>query len=192
MSDVDVSALILAGGRATRMGGVAKHELVIAGETIFARQTRVLAPLVDEIIVATPVDLAGYRCVRDAEQGIGPLAGIAAGLASARTRWLLVVAGDMPDLSSALVAHMLECARDPARAAHEAVGLRIGGLPEPLFCVVRVDAARVVIGELFAVGIYKASALLDQLDVAWVDEDAIRAFDPELRSLRNVNAPGDL
>ena len=42
-----VSALILAGGKATRLGGVAKHELVPDdgdGRTIFERQVAVLAP----------------------------------------------------------------------------------------------------------------------------------------------------
>ena len=36
------SALILAGGKATRLGGVAKHELVVDGESFFARLVRLL------------------------------------------------------------------------------------------------------------------------------------------------------
>ena len=35
------SALILAGGKATRLGGVAKHALLVDGEPILARQARV-------------------------------------------------------------------------------------------------------------------------------------------------------
>src|SRR5689334_11482145 len=109
----DVSALILAGGRATRFGGIAKHELVIDGQTIFARQVAVLLPRVAEVIVSAPRDeeafrivrdsAPGYRVVRDAASGIGPLAGIAAGLAACHTSWLLVVAGDMPNLTSELI-----------------------------------------------------------------------------------------
>lgn len=77
----DVAALILAGGKATRLGGIAKHELVVDGETIVQRQVRVLAPRVCEIIVSG-ASVAGYRSVHDAREGIGPLAGIAAGLAA--------------------------------------------------------------------------------------------------------------
>ncbi len=49
---VAVTALILAGGRATRMGGVDKTALVVEGETIFTRQLRVLAPRVSEIVIS--------------------------------------------------------------------------------------------------------------------------------------------
>src|SRR4051812_38952151 len=129
----DVSALILAGGRATRMGGVAKHELVIGGETIFARQCRVLAPRVAEILVAAPGDVAGYRTVRDPIEGAGPLAGIAAGLAATRTPWLLVVAGDMPGLSGELIDDLVA-----VDDAHDAIGVRAGALPEPLLCTLHV------------------------------------------------------
>jgi molybdopterin-guanine dinucleotide biosynthesis protein A len=59
-----VSALILAGGKATRFGGIAKHLLVVDGETIFARQVRVLAPRVAEILVSCADDIPGYRTVR--------------------------------------------------------------------------------------------------------------------------------
>src|SRR5579884_4036130 len=97
----DAAALILAGGRATRLGGVDKLALVIDGASILDRLRAVLAPRVAEIVVATPRDIPGLRCVRDAE-GEGPLAGIAAGLAACALPWLVVVAGDMPHLSGAL------------------------------------------------------------------------------------------
>ena len=172
-----VSALILAGGRASRMGGAAKHELVVGGETIFARQCAVLAPRVVEIIVSGPA-VAGYRSVADAA-GTGPLAGVAAGLAACATPWLLVVAGDMPDLTGALIDRML-AARDG-----EAVGITHAGRPEPLLCVLRVDAALPAVIALLADRRYKASGLLERLRVTWLDE-------PDARVLRNVNAPEDL
>ena len=78
----DVTALILAGGKATRFGGIAKHELVVDGQTIFARQVALLRPRVTELIVAAPTDFSPYRTVRDATPGVGPLAGIAAGLSA--------------------------------------------------------------------------------------------------------------
>jgi molybdopterin-guanine dinucleotide biosynthesis protein A len=178
------SALILAGGRATRLGGADKPALLVGGEPIFTRQVRVLAPRVSEVIVAANVAsalYAGYRVVADAIEGAGPLAGIAAGLGAARTPWLLVVAGDMPDLAGALVDRMI------AAAAHDAVGIRIGGLPEPLVCALRVAAARPVLDAMLAEGVRKASALLTDrgLSVDWID-DADPAW------VRNINTPADL
>jgi molybdopterin-guanine dinucleotide biosynthesis protein A len=185
---VTLSALILAGGRATRFGGVAKHELVIEGRTIFARQVAVLASLVDEIIVSG-ADVPGYRTVADAVAGAGPLAGIAAGLAAARTEWLLVIAGDMPHIHAPVV-ELIASKIDPMI---DAVGIRIGELPEPLLCALRCSI-RDVVERRIAAGQRKASRLLTdgELRVCWIEEPELRAIDPEARALFNVNAPTDM
>lgn len=176
---MDVSALILAGGKATRLGGIAKHELVIDGATIFERQVRVLAPRVAEILVSCPTDVPGYRTLRDAHAGVGPLAGIAAGLAACTTPWLVVVAGDMPHIDGALIDRMI------AARGGDAVGVRANGLPEPLVCVLHVRVLPYVEARIRA-GHYKASGLLTDaaLAVTWLDAD------PHV--LRNVNSPEDL
>jgi molybdopterin-guanine dinucleotide biosynthesis protein A len=187
---VDVSALILAGGKATRLGGIAKHLLVVDGETILARQTRVLAPRVAEILVSAHDDVPGFSTVRDAVAGAGPLAGIAAGLAACPTPWLLVVAGDMPHVTGALVDHLIAATRDSvdphAADALDAVGLRVGGLPEPLVCVLHARVLPVVERRL-AAGRYKVSGLLTEegLRVRWLT-------DADPAALRNVNSPEDL
>ena len=186
----DVSALILAGGRATRFGGVAKHQLVVDGQTIFARQVRVLDSRVAEILVSSPLEIEGYRTVNDAIEGIGPLAGIAAGLAACRTPWLLVVAGDMPHITGALVDQLIERARasyDPrSHDSVDAVGIRINGLPEPLLCVLHTRTLPIVERRIAGAD-YKASRLLtdEKLRVDWI-EDADRS------AVRNVNSPEDL
>jgi molybdopterin-guanine dinucleotide biosynthesis protein A len=188
MTTAAVTAVILAGGKATRLGGIAKHALVVDGRTIFERQTAVLAPRVAEIIVSAPEPIAGYRTVADAVSGAGPLAGIAAGLAAARTPWALIVAGDMPYLTGAVVELVL------ARIGDDGVAIEIGGLPQPLFCALRVVAARPVVEQLLASGQRKASRLLTDADLAirWLAEADVRAVDPELRALANVNEPSDL
>ena len=195
----DLSALILAGGKATRFGGVAKHELVVDGVTIFERQVAVLRPRVEEILVSSPRDIEGYRCVRDAHAAAGPLAGIAAGLAACRTPWLLVIAGDMPYVSGALLDQMI-AARDGksrlsrdaqqrecvAECDQQAVGIRIDLLPEPLLCILHTSALPIVERRI-AAGRFKASGLLtdEDLRVHWLDD-----VDRDL--VRNVNAPEDL
>ena len=185
----DVTALVLAGGRATRLGGVAKHALVVDGETIFARQRAVLAPRVAEIIVAGPHELDGARVVHDVPGSDGPLGGVAAGLAAATTPWLLVVAGDMPWLHGPSIDLLL----DATKPGLDAVGARVAGLPEPLFCVLHARV-RPALDRLLAASRWKASALLTDsgLQVAWIHERELRALDPELRGLRDIDAPDDL
>lgn len=184
---VAVTALILAGGRATRMGGIDKTALVVDGETIFARQVRVVAPRVAEILISVGAepneDRQGLRTVTDAVAGAGPLAGVLAGAQACATPWLLVVAGDMPYLDGTLIDRMIGAASDD----FDAVGIRIDGLPEPLFCLLRVAAARAAIERRFAEGKRKASELLTSsgLRVAWI-EGIDRA------ALTNINTPDDL
>jgi molybdopterin-guanine dinucleotide biosynthesis protein A len=178
-----VSALILAGGKATRMGGVAKHELRVGDRTIFERLTGLLAPRVQEILVATSADIPGYRCVRDVLPEVGPLAGIAAGLAAVLTPWLVVVAGDMPHLTGAVLDELIGAATD----LDDAVGVRIGGLPEPLVSVLHRRTLPAVTRRL-ANRRFKAAGLLteERLHVRWLDLDAHR------QAFFNVNEPEDL
>ncbi|MBA3394829.1 MAG: molybdenum cofactor guanylyltransferase [Deltaproteobacteria bacterium] len=187
----DVTALIVAGGRATRLGGVDKRELVVDGQTIFERQCAVLAPRVAEIVVSTARDVAGFRTVRDPVADGGPLAGIAAGLAAATTPWLLVVAGDMPYLSAAVIDLVLAQAGD---AATDAVGVKLGEVPEPLVCVLRVAACRPVVEARLAACQLRAAELLTggELRVYWLDEAAVRRVDPELRAFLSINEAADL
>jgi molybdopterin-guanine dinucleotide biosynthesis protein A len=183
-----ISALILAGGKATRLGGIAKHEIVVDGETIFARLVKALAPHVGEILVSGAV-VEGYRTVYDPIEGAGPLAGITAGLAACRGDWLLVVAGDMPFITEALVKRLIDRAtssQDPRGGdCAEGVGIRMNGLPEPLVCILHRRVLPAVERRL-AAGEYKVSRLLtDELWVSWID-------DADAAALRNLNSPEDL
>ena len=175
-----VSALILAGGKATRMGGVDKSALVVEGRTIFERQLAALGTL--PVIVSAPRDVPGFTTVRDVAEGAGPLAGIAAGLAAATTPWLLVLAGDMPYLTAEIIDRLVSRTSDDI----DAVGVRLAGLPEPLVCVLRVSVFLPLVRDRLARGDLKASRMLTEGDarVAWLDETDARAF-------FNVNLPAD-
>jgi molybdopterin-guanine dinucleotide biosynthesis protein A len=107
----NVSAVILAGGRASRMAGADKAFLKIGGKTIFERIHEVLAPRFDNIVVVTHSPErypASVRTTRDRIPDCGPLGGLHAGLLEARHEYALVVAGDMPALSPGLIDFLVE------------------------------------------------------------------------------------
>ena len=201
-SESKCSACILAGGRATRLGGRAKPLVPVRGTPILDRQLDVLAPRVAEVLVAIAPGAAPLpvpdrwadrvRFVHDEASGVGPLAGIAAGLAACRTPWLLVVAGDLPHLHPGVIDLLIRTALDEVSVRDtDAVIVRRGVYPEPL-CGVhstpQLDRARTLLRE----GRYKAAALLEGARVHWIEEAALRAIDPELRTLDDVDTPEDL
>ena len=187
-----VAAAILAGGRARRMGGVAKPLLEIDGRSILDRQLEALAPHASEIAIAV-AELAqappGLRAIVDGAPGHGPLAGIAAARAALTAPWMIALAGDMPYVTADVIAALL------ARCGPgvDAVAPLVNGLPEPLLAVWG-PAAGAAAARRLAAGRFKTSGLLtdEGLRVAWLDEPSLRAIDPALRCLANVNRPDDL
>ena len=119
--------LVLAGGRATRMGGGTKTLHQVGGRSIYGRIVERLAAQCDGWAVNAPADArawaAGADCILpDAIPGsIGPLAGILAGLqhlehSGRAERFLLTVPSDAPFLPGDL-ASRLRVARETAGAA---------------------------------------------------------------------------
>jgi molybdopterin-guanine dinucleotide biosynthesis protein A len=109
------SAAILNGGRALRFGGCDKGALPVGGRSIRERQVDVLTAVADDVmLVGGPALGAGaghpesrLRWIADEHPGLGPLAGLQSALTAARHELVIVVACDMPGLTSAFLAHLL-------------------------------------------------------------------------------------
>ena len=98
-----VSAVILAGGRATRMGGDDKGWVPLAGKSLIEHVLDRLRPQVDEVLINANRSQTRYQAlapvIGDGNDDFqGPLAGMQAGLAAARHDWVLFVPCDGPAL----------------------------------------------------------------------------------------------
>lgn len=181
------SALILAGGESRRMGDVDKTLLEVDGRSLTERVADVMRPLFAEVIVASGVrgkfaDLAGVREVADRARGVGPLAGMLAGLAACRTDWAFVVAADMPSLDPALILRVAAAAGSEVLAAAP----RHGRFREPLHAAYHRDAIA-EIERFLDEGGRSVNRLLDRIPVRWVDVD-----EDEAKCFKNINRPADL
>jgi molybdopterin-guanine dinucleotide biosynthesis protein A len=185
------AAAVIAGGPATRMGGASKAALLIDGESIASRQTRALRAVFGRVVVVAgdpgPWGELGVERVADHHRGAGPLAGIHAALRATEVHpGVVCVAGDMPFLSDGLLRLLRD--RDPDA---DAVVPRVQGRVEPLLARYGRGCLPVIEARL-AAGDRALHSLLDDLAVSWIEEGELRAFDPHLRGLVNVNTPEDL
>jgi molybdopterin-guanine dinucleotide biosynthesis protein A len=173
------SAAILAGGRASRFGGLDKSALVVGGRTILDRQLGELAAvdgLTDIMFVGSGAH-PGTRPVRDLVPGSGPLGGIHAALTHARSDHVFVVACDMPNVTRALVMELFEKAGDC-----DIVVPRTGRGYHPL-CAVYTRACLEPIARRLA------ERRLKVMDV--FEDVRTRVVTPDDGLLVNVNTPGE-
>ena len=167
---MSVIAGIFVGGAATRMGGARKELLATpSGETIRARWERTFAELeIPCVVVGGPAPGA----LPDEGAGAGPLGGLAALLAHAGTRYAIAVAGDMPFVTSAMVARLA------ASTPRTVLAPRRDGRWEPFFSIWNAAQCLPSVRARIASG---ALALQGALDALGADELALD--DDEKRNL---------
>ncbi|MGH3184042.1 MAG: molybdenum cofactor guanylyltransferase, partial [Streptosporangiaceae bacterium] len=199
-SEWQTAGVVLAGGRSSRMG-TPKAALEWHGSTLLRRTLGVLARSVEGPLVVVrapdrplPEIPPQVDVVADPEQGLGPLQGIAAGLAALATRApaAFVCSTDLPFLHPAFVRRVLRAVREGAD-----VGLPVArGHPQPLAAAYRTALAPVA-ERLVAAGRLRPAFLFEECLVSRLDEAALKddpvlaALDPGLDSVVNINEPGE-
>ena len=186
-----VTGVILAGGRATRLGGIDKSALDIDGQPVIERVIRALSAVAARRLVVAYDDRfdADERLavIRDPEPHAGVLPALHASLTAASTPLAVVVACDMPFLQVALLRHLIETA-----VAYDAVLPVVDGRPEPMHAVYRTEPCRGAIAAALAREQRRMIAFLDDVRTCLVAEADLRRYDADLRSFFNVNTPDDL
>ncbi|MCQ6268944.1 NTP transferase domain-containing protein [Pseudarthrobacter sp. R1] len=153
---LDFNALILAGGRSSRLGGVPKQGLVFQGDTLLQRSLAAASGANRTVVVGPDLGAlpAGVLSCREQPVFAGPAAAVAAGLealaqAGSEETYTLVLACDMPRVAAAVEALTAELAGNPradaiiacaedGRAQHLAGFYRTAGLK----CAARELASR--------------------------------------------------
>lgn len=143
----DITGLVLAGGRGSRMGGADKGLQNHLGIPLALHALLRLAPQVGPTLVNANRNLAAYEAMGspvwpDALPDYpGPLAGFLAGLERCETPYLATVPCDTPDFPTDLVARLAEAlARDEAEIAIAATREPDGSTQvQPVFCLMRAS-----------------------------------------------------
>ena len=145
----EITGLILAGGRGSRMGGADKGLQSFNGVPLALHTLLRLQPQVGEVLINANRNLAAYESfgvpVWPDAGGLGeyswPLAGFLTGLERCETPYMLTVPCDTPLFSLDLVARLAQA------LANEQADIAVVGAPEedgqlrpqPVFCLMGVD-----------------------------------------------------
>ncbi|WP_189225304.1 molybdenum cofactor guanylyltransferase [Saccharothrix coeruleofusca] len=97
------AAVVLSGGRGSRMGGVDKSALLVAGRTLLDHALDAVRGAARVVVVGPPRQAAGVTWAREDPPGGGPVAGLAAGLAHVAEDFVAVLAVDQPGVTESTV-----------------------------------------------------------------------------------------
>jgi molybdopterin-guanine dinucleotide biosynthesis protein A len=104
--DLNISAIILAGGKSSRMNGN-KALLPVCGTLLIEKIVRILEPHFRDVIISAqerePFRFLNKKIVVDEIPDYGPLMGILCGLRASATSANFVVACDIPEINMAIV-----------------------------------------------------------------------------------------
>jgi len=189
------SGVILAGGRSRRMG-VDKGLLPLGGKPLAAHVAERLEATVDEIIFVVGTDSQadayrglGGRVVTDAYPSGTPIVGAYTGLTEAHGAYAFLTAADQPFLNP----RVIELLFSEAEGHDAATPHWPNGWVEPLHAVYAAKPAAEAARRLIEANEKRLRRLLDALsDVRCVPIDVVRAIDPELRTLMDVDTAEDL
>lgn len=184
----DASAVILAGGKSSRMGRP-KALLSFDGEPLIVHIVRSLGHLfADIVIVVAPgqeLPPLPATVVRDEVAYQGPVGGIYYGLKAANGRSCFVTSCDVAFLNLSLISYLISHISN-----HDVVVPYWQGRFQPLHAVYR-KSVMPLLKEQLDRGELRPIFLYEKVRTHKVDEEKIRHFDPEGLSFLNMNSPED-
>ncbi len=209
----DCTAVILTGGDSRRMGQD-KASLILGEHSLLQHVISLVQPLFSNVIISVRQPRADitFPQVCDDPKHRGPLAGLAAGLQSAKTPWVFAVACDMPFITPTVIEYLAQQRFNPPSfppcqgggehsspdkgrlggVAFQAVVPMVQAYPQPLLAFYSADCLDEVLACLHGDGKHSLRELLDRLQVRYVNEDELLMADSKLRSFVDLDTPEDV
>jgi len=126
------------------------------------------------------------RQVCDAMQGHGPMVGITSAMQRVDTRWVFVMACDMPFASTALIQAMAQ-----QRRQQQVIVPRVNNIMQPLFAFYEKSCLPTLQAHLDAKQ-YSIKKMIATLNTTMINESLCRQYDPKLLSFFDLDTPDDV
>jgi molybdenum cofactor guanylyltransferase len=191
---LEVSCIVLAGGKSARLGRNKVAE-TIGSKSLLERVVSCLSAFNSDIIVVTAresslpqlTNYPGLRIIEDIYPGKGTIGGIYTGLTASETFYNLVVACDMPFIKLDLMRYMI----DQAEGYDVVIPKTNNQILEPLHAIYSRNCLS-PLEFLIKQGRLSVLELYPMVRVKYIDESEITKFDPEHISFFNINTESDL
>jgi molybdopterin-guanine dinucleotide biosynthesis protein A len=190
---LEISCVVLAGGKSTRLGRDKVLEK-IGNKSLLEQVISRTESLSKEIIIVTAKERTfthlesreKIKIVSDIFPGQGSLGGIYTGLVKSSSFYNLVLAADMPFVNGSLLKYMMGIAE-----GFDFTVPRIDGLFEPLHAIYS-KACISPIETILSQGKKTIIELFNYVKVRFVEAEEIDRFDPHHLSFFNINTPAEL
>lgn len=185
---IEAAAIVLAGGKSTRMG-TNKALIMVNEQRMLEAAVRNLSKEFPQVLISAndnTYEELGVTVFSDIYRDFGPLGGIHAGLKYSSYHTNFFTACDMPFIDTRLALYMVESAK-----GFDAVVPRIGDYYQPLFAVYTKNCLDAVEDRILA-DRKKIISFYEQVKIRFVEQDELIRFGNPDTMFFNVNTPGDL
>ncbi len=189
--EIEVSGVLLAGGKSRRMGEDKRH-LAVGEQTLLERGLEVLQSIFREVLVVIAQDSTllriDARVVRDLVPDCGSLGGLYTGLTQATTPYIFVAACDMPFLNQTVIAQFTN-----RRATADIVIAKLDDRLHPMHALYSKRCLP-ALEQMIRARQLKIQEIVSQssLRVRYVTEADLLTIDHSGHSFYNVNTMADL
>lgn len=189
-----LGVLILAGGFSKRIAGK-KALLKISGKPMIQHVAERASSLSEELVISYKTGgkelkkvLPGAQLVLDKWDEKGALTGIRSASPTIKSEYVALLACDCPFIKPEVIKILFKAA-----IGHDGAILSWpNGRIEPLQAVYRTKSLRRATEQAWKSGKMSVRAVLQGLDVVYLNPEELKEVDPELLSFININSPDDI
>lgn len=183
---MEITGIILAGGKSTRMG-TDKALLQINGKTLLENAIEICMPVCSEILISSnnpEHQKLGIQIIPDEIKDCGPMGGIYSCLKVSETSWNLVLSTDAIYVEPLFISFLINHSGD----FDAVVPIHSKG-KEPLIALYNKSSLP-IIKEHIAKGNFKMVDLLSEINTRWINSENWIQKTPNI--FQNINSPTDL
>ncbi|HLO89970.1 MAG TPA: molybdenum cofactor guanylyltransferase [Lentimicrobium sp.] len=181
----EITGIILAGGKSTRMGND-KALTLYKGEPMISYSIKLLQPFCNRILISTTNSRHkefGFETIEDLYPDTGPMGGLFSCMAQSRTQANICLPCDVPEMRPEIIERLF--------GVYDGTSCIIPLTPkaEPLIAIYPRETTPVML-KLIQSGKYKMTSIFENFPVTYVD---MHMFNSNHKSaFANINKPDDL